>query len=88
MSTDPQTPTHSPDLVLEGAWSKLSSHAPEPLTQEEAIHVWDLINDMAEQYPNGKRILMLHDRLTRELSKGKRCAVCGRFQHPDCGPYC
>ena len=58
------------------------------MTKEEAAHIWNKMNEMVSAYPDGQRILWLHDKLSRELAKGKRCAVCGDYGNKECYTDC
>jgi len=58
------------------------------LTTEEACRVWEEIHMYMEGHPEGRVLLLLNDRLTRELAKGLRCGVCGAYQSPDCAKGC
>ena len=58
----------------------------EILTQDEATEVWSAMHQIIKesQVPQAGIILCLYDKLSRELHKGERCAVCGRYKNLDC----
>ena len=59
-----------------------------PMTTEEACRVWEEIHLALKNHPEGGILLHLDRRLSRELGKGKRCAVCGAFEDPSCVTEC
>jgi hypothetical protein len=77
----------SPDDVTE-LWEKAVVRK-EPLDEEEAGRIWREITLLLEKHhTNGSLLLSLNDQLVRELAKGERCAVCGRYKNPGCAREC
>jgi len=60
----------------------------EPLSQDEAVHIWHEIHRIMSLTPGANMLLCVYDHLTKELSKGKRCGVCGRYENKDCWRDC
>lgn len=60
----------------------------EVMTTEEACRVWEEMHMYMEGHPEGSTLLLLNDRLTRELAKGLRCGVCGAYSDPACVKGC
>lgn len=60
------------------------------LTQDEAIDVWAAMHEIVRvsEVPEAAIIHCLYDRLSRELNKGERCAVCGRHKDDECAWRC
>lgn len=59
----------------------------EVFTQDEAIYIWQEMHQLVVE-PDARCLLLLWDELTRELAKGKRCGVCGRYESKDCWEDC
>jgi hypothetical protein len=60
----------------------------EHLSKDEAIRVWHEMHELGKTIPEGDVLICLYDKLARELSKGKRCGVCGRYGSEDCWTDC
>ncbi|QOC56544.1 hypothetical protein SEA_PAELLA_225 [Arthrobacter phage Paella] len=60
----------------------------ETLATEEAIRIWQEMSLVMESHPNGGLLLGLYDKLTRELTQGERCGVCGRYKDSECAIEC
>ena len=60
----------------------------EPLSREEACRVWREMHAVVEAVEDGGVLLCLHDHMTRELVKGERCGVCGRYEDEQCWANC
>lgn len=60
----------------------------EPMTQDEAIMVWQEMHTLVSSIPEGNLLSCLYDHLTKELARGKRCGVCGRYENKDCWEDC
>ena len=61
----------------------------EPLSEEQAIHIYDRINELVYYaVPEGGALQLLFERLAVERSKGLRCAVCAKYMDPSCITDC
>lgn len=61
----------------------------EPLTQEQASEVYDVINELVYYArPEGGILLSLYDQIGRERHTGKRCSVCGKYEDKSCIEDC
>lgn len=68
-------------------WSKMQGG--EPLDSEEAVLVWRSVQiTVDEHHTDGSTLLLMYDRLNRELTRGERCSVCGRYKAEDCATEC
>lgn len=77
----------SPDDVMD-LWEKTVVRK-EPLDAEEAGRVWSEISLLVEKHhSNGSLLLLLNDMLAKELARGKRCGVCGKYEDSTCTTEC
>lgn len=60
----------------------------EPLDQDDAVRVWHLMHYRLKTIPEGGTLHVLYDKLARELFRGERCAVCGRYKNSGCTTEC
>lgn len=58
------------------------------LTQEEASWVWSELNRELSGNRRLRVLSLLNEQLVRELAKGKRCGVCGRYANAACITDC
>lgn len=60
----------------------------EPLSTDEAVYVWHTMHRVMNAVPGLSVLMEAWDQMTLELSKGERCAVCGRYKDKNCWTEC
>jgi hypothetical protein len=58
------------------------------LSAEEAGRVWLEMYNLGKMIPEGAILIGLYDTLARELARGKRCGVCGKYEDQSCWTDC